>query len=188
MNDWFFLHFHRIALITLTGLGLLIYWFMGGCAGEPVGASITGVVTSNGKPVVGGTVSVLASDNRIYQGTIGPDGRYEVPGVPNGPVRVAVSSPNPRPTIGPPGVASMPPPAGLGKSATTTGVVVKTGSSGSGKQTTWMMPMEGPPVPAGPALPHHANWFPIPGKYADPLASGFTGHASGRTGLDLKAD
>lgn len=57
---------------------------------------LTGTVTYNSKPVRTGTVSVMADDGSLKSGTINDDGTYTVAGVPTGPVKVGVSSPDPR--------------------------------------------------------------------------------------------
>jgi hypothetical protein len=57
--------------------------------------TVTGKVTHQGKPVVSGTVSIIGSDDIQYTGQISPEGTYAVTDVPNGPVKILVSSPNP---------------------------------------------------------------------------------------------
>src|SRR5262245_12552308 len=56
---------------------------------------LSGTVTYQAKPLVYGTVLVVASDGNTHQGPIGEDGSYSVHGVLVGPARVAVNSPDP---------------------------------------------------------------------------------------------
>jgi hypothetical protein len=75
-------------------------------------------VTYDGKPLVSGSVMMVADDGLPLVGVINPDGSYTVSGVPVGKVRVAVNSPPPEPPVnagGPAGPlgknpASAPPP------------------------------------------------------------------------------
>ena len=67
---------------------------MFGC-GEGTG-ELSGTVTCNSKPVRMGTVTVAGSDGVIRQGEIRDDGTYVVVGLSPGPVRIGVSSPNPK--------------------------------------------------------------------------------------------
>jgi hypothetical protein len=65
----------------------------GGCGGEPVGM-VSGLVTLDGKPVDGGTVSFLPPAGGVPVTTlIGSDGRYVASGVPVGEVMVGVQAP-----------------------------------------------------------------------------------------------
>lgn len=75
--------FAGAALLTLALLG---------CQGR---GDVSGTVTFQNKPVVYGTVLLVASDGRAHQGNIAEDGAYAVRGVAAGPARVAVSSPDP---------------------------------------------------------------------------------------------
>jgi hypothetical protein len=66
------------------------------CAGCGVGrGDVSGKVTRNNKPVVFGTVLIVGTDGLPRIGPILEDGTYEVKGVRAGPVRIAVSSPDP---------------------------------------------------------------------------------------------
>lgn len=66
---------------------------IGGCGGEPVGM-VSGLVTLDGKPVDGGTVSFLPPAGGIPVTTaIGNDGRFTATGVPVGEMMVGVQSP-----------------------------------------------------------------------------------------------
>jgi hypothetical protein len=76
-----------------AGLAVLLGLACAGCG--PGKGDVSGRVTSNGRPVVTGTVSVLGSDGLLRSGDIGPDGTYRVEGVAAGPAKVAVTSPDP---------------------------------------------------------------------------------------------
>lgn len=65
----------------------------------PGSTVLAGRVTSQGKPVVFGTITVIAADNKTYTVPIAPDGTYVVRHLPPGPVRLAVSSPHPRSVV-----------------------------------------------------------------------------------------
>ena len=53
-----------------------------------------GTVTHQGKPVVVGTVTLVAADGSMHQSGLGPDG-FTIAGVPAGPCKVGVTSPEP---------------------------------------------------------------------------------------------
>lgn len=178
-EDLFFLHFRKIVLSVVGLMGLLVFNFAG-CPGfgDSTG-TLAGQVTSGGKPVLWGTVTVIGSDNRPRTTNIRPDGTYEVTGLPPGPVRVAVQSANPNYRIGatPPRTAIPSKPARTGPNTRSTRG--KIGSSnaptGGGKMPNNMqayaMEIEQPTTTAPPATPV-PGWFPVPGKYADPTTSG----------------
>jgi hypothetical protein len=63
-----------------------------GCAGK---GDVSGKVTVNGKPVVAGSVTFVASDQLAYQSEIMADGSYRVSKVPVGPAKIGVASPKP---------------------------------------------------------------------------------------------
>lgn len=65
----------------------------GGC-GKGKG-EVVGKVTYKDKPVVYGTIIVIASNNRPHYGPIEKDGTFKISGVVVGPAKVAVASPNP---------------------------------------------------------------------------------------------
>ncbi len=73
----------RTALLALAVLG---------CQNR---GDLSGTVTYQDRPLVYGTVLVVASDGNALQGPIGEDGRYTVRGVLVGPARLAVNSPDP---------------------------------------------------------------------------------------------
>ncbi len=169
---------------------------------EPPGATtLTGRVTSQGKPVVFGTVTVITSDHRTHSVPIRPDGTYVLKGVPHGPVKVAVSSPNPQPVVERQaletevvgsGTQSQParpksasggpmpgqPAAASGQAKAVEGVSIAASN-------------ERGPVSPDPGRSHaaHRGWFRIPGRYANPATSGIgTDVGRGRTTLDLSLD
>lgn len=80
----------RLRPIVVMGL---LTMFVVGCQGR---GDMSGKVTYKGKPVPFGTVLVQAHDGSAHQANIELDGRYSVPGVLTGSVRVAVNSPNPK--------------------------------------------------------------------------------------------
>jgi hypothetical protein len=128
---------------------------VGGCSSK--GGTLSGKVSHKGKPVVWGTVSVFGRDNIQYAGQITPEGTYSVPNVPGGPVKIAVSSPNPD------GAARGGPAAAIARGGA--------GDLGGG-------PDPNPVVQS-------KTWFAIPDKYADPQQSGLTGTVKGDTIINL---
>lgn len=58
--------------------------------------TLSGQVTYKGQPVTSGMVTVVDADGVPHGASIQPDGKYRVTDVPAGPVRVAVTSPDPR--------------------------------------------------------------------------------------------
>jgi hypothetical protein len=127
-----------------------------GCSSK---GTVSGKVNYRGKPVVWGTVTVIASDNVQYAAQITPEGTYSIPNVPTGPAKFAVSSPNPDGTA-------------RGGPAAANGGAGDRGSPGEG----------------GPPNPPPGAWFALPEKYSDPLQSGLTGTvgASSTVNLDLE--
>jgi hypothetical protein len=73
----------RVALLALAVLG---------CQNR---GDLSGTVTHQDRPLVYGTVLVVASDGNAHQGPIEEDGRYTVRGVLAGPARLAINSPDP---------------------------------------------------------------------------------------------
>jgi hypothetical protein len=70
--------------VALAALGIA------GCGGRP--GQVSGTVSFRGRPLAAGTVLLLASDGRPYDGTIGPDGGFVIKDVPTGDAQVAVTS------------------------------------------------------------------------------------------------
>lgn len=79
----------RIARTCVMGFLLVL---ASGCGSGT--ATITGVVTFQGKPVPGGSVVIYCSDKQIVRGLIGTDGQYSIPNVPYGPAVVTIQSPS----------------------------------------------------------------------------------------------
>src|SRR5262245_13907571 len=69
----------------------LVLALLSGCGG----ATITGKVRYQERPVLSGSVIVLQADGTARTGVIQPDGTYSVEGLTRGPVRMGVLSPDP---------------------------------------------------------------------------------------------
>ena len=197
-DEYVVMHFREIAAALLLVVVLL-------CALPfvelPGATTLTGRVTSQGKPVVFGTVTVITSDHRTHSVPIKPDGTYVLKGVPRGPVKVAVSSPNPQPVVERQAVET----GAVGSDTRSQSARPKSASggsmsgqpaAGSGQAKT----VEGVSIAAtnerGPASPDpgrsdaaQRGWFRIPGRYANPATSGIgTDVGRGRTTLNLSLD
>lgn len=72
--------------------GIVLIAAAAGCQGT---GNVSGKVTYKDKPLVYGTVLIVASDGTIHQGSIREDGTYTVQGIQVGEARVAVNSPDP---------------------------------------------------------------------------------------------
>lgn len=197
-DDFLAMHLREIGLAVLAIVALLC-----GLAYVelPGGTELAGSVTSGGKPVVYGTVTVVASDNRVYTAPIGPDGTYRIKALPPGPVRVAVSSPNPKSVMdqtaageSPDAAPSQPSPAAAPRTATADGAAAKPDPKAAAEPVSVAAPNgSAPPFPASVPPPRQQaqqqGWFRIPGRYANPTTSGIgTEVQRGRTPLDLKLD
>lgn len=84
------------------------------CGCSPATTDVSGTVTYQGKPLPAGSVTLVDSSGAVHQAQIQADGKFTVPNVPVGSVRVAVSTPKanrgkPSPFGGEP---PPPPPAG----------------------------------------------------------------------------
>jgi hypothetical protein len=138
-----------------AGFAILIA-LASGCGAKTT--TVNGKVTYQRKPVVWGSVAVVASDGINYPATIGLDGTFVLENVPTGPCKIGVNSPNPEGR-----------PAGrLGGG--------KESAAGLGSR----LPQDTRPRPPAGA------WFEIPDKYMDPLTSGLTGEI--RAGQLLQVD
>jgi hypothetical protein len=135
---------------------------------------LEGTVSYNGVPIGYGTVTLVTEDHEILHATIAPDGRYKFPHVPDGRLRVAVSSPNPQSVFEQKPVSS---PARLTPRGATASEPLHRGDRGVvvaerlGATTV--------SLPASTAFPAVASrseqqkeWRPIPGRYANPATSG----------------
>jgi len=80
-----------LALFATVALGLT------GCG--PSSTTVQGKVSYKGKPVVWGSVTIVASDGSVHQAGIDTDGTYTIPKVPLGGSKVGVESSAP-PTPG----------------------------------------------------------------------------------------
>ncbi|QEL17305.1 carboxypeptidase-like regulatory domain-containing protein [Limnoglobus roseus] len=128
-------------LILVAALGVV------GCG--PSLGTLSGKVCYNGRPVVYGTVVVIDSEGLPHPGTIEPDGRYEVSGLPAGVATICVTSPSP------PGTENKLPPGPKGRSQKADAMRTK---------------REDEPTPAAPA-DVISNWQSIPDRFSDPTQS-----------------
>lgn len=129
------------------------------------------------RPVTFGTVTVVAADGTTLTTTIQPDGTYTLSHVPPGPVRIAVSSPDPRTVfqkaVSEPGAASKRKPNRTGPAASAGSDANAVEQSAAGSAIAMAMPLDkAPPSTTAAARPEHAGWFQIPGRYASPVQSG----------------
>jgi hypothetical protein len=79
------------SVFYFAAMGLVMLSLIG-CGGQ---GDVSGTVSFQGKPLVFGTVQFEASDGSLKQGNIKEDGTYAVSGIPIGPAKAAVNSPNP---------------------------------------------------------------------------------------------
>src|SRR5262245_23328701 len=121
-------------------VALLLLCVVAGCG--PTKTKIQGKVTYKGKPVVFGSISLIASDGTNYSAEIKPDGSFALDGVPTGMAKIGVSSPDPHLLAGP-----------------------KTGGKDVGFE-------RGDRRAAPPPDAVIQAWFALPDKYADPINSG----------------
>jgi hypothetical protein len=78
---------------SLAALAVLAVLVLTGCGKEQ--GIVTGTVTFKDRPVVYGSVVILASDGIPRNAHISPEGSYTLPDVPCGDARLAVHSPDP---------------------------------------------------------------------------------------------
>ncbi len=183
-----------VALAAVVGLASLVVLASRSWLAARDRSPVQGQVHVDGRPVTFGVVTVVTAGGATLSARIRPDGTYSLPHVPPGPVRIAVASPEPRTVfqkahaeaavadpggrgVGP-GLQPRSAPGGGPQAAPDAGVSIAMKVEG------------GPPSAQPPARPEHAQWFRIPGRYADPLRSGLAGRVSadGSTiDLDLTA-
>jgi len=139
-----------------------------GCGGGK--ATMKGKVTSGGKPVVWGAVILVDASGAYHQGDIELNGTYEIAGVPNGAVKIGVTSFNPSGARGGrPGGGKEPAKAG------------GAGASGFDDPRAGLEKMAARPTPPPGA------WFALPNaeKNGDPTQSGMTGEVKSGQPLDI---
>ncbi|MCX7429885.1 MAG: carboxypeptidase-like regulatory domain-containing protein [Planctomycetia bacterium] len=198
LDEYVVMHLREIAAALLLVVVLLCSLLF---VELPGATTLTGRVTSQGKPVVFGTVTVITSDHRTHSVPIKPDGTYVLKGVPRGPVKVAVSSPNPQPVFERQAVET----GAVGSDTRSQSARPKSASGGPMPGQPAARPgqakaVEGVSIAAtndrGPAPPNPGRsdaadrgWFRIPGRYANPASSGIgTDVGRGRTTLNLSLD
>lgn len=189
--EWSVLHSHRLLFGCCTALLLLLLGVQTWRWVAEIGQTpLEGRVTLSGRPVEFGTVTAVAADGSVYQVPLEPDGRYRIPHVPRGEVRLAVSSPRPESVF----ARHATPPVRQAASAGTE-AEDRSGNRPTGGRTqitgiSIAMPSQAPPPSAIPAANHQRRtWFPIPGRYANPATSRLTAmHAAGGEMIDLSLD
>ncbi len=78
-------------LATAFAVALVIM----GCEKEFARSRVHGVVKYQGKALTNATVMFLGQDSQVYRAELKADGSYEVSGVPQGPIRVAIQQGQP---------------------------------------------------------------------------------------------
>jgi hypothetical protein len=136
---------------------LCVFLFISaGCS--PSKGTVSGLVKRQGKPIVWGNVTLIASDNAAYSGPITSQGTYSIPNVPGGPVKLCVTSTNPD------------------------------GAARGGPAAERSAASDRAAAGANRSLPPAGAWIAIPDKYTDPQQSGLTGTVKGDTTIDLDLD
>jgi len=186
-----------IPTAVAIGLCIVVAMQVRSCLSTRQRSPVQGRVRVDDRPVTFGVVTVVTADGSTLTAQIRPDGTYTLPHVPPGPVRIAVSSPEPKTVFqkaAEPSAATSPGGKPSRPSAATRGPD-GTGEGGpprgpEGSAAIAMKTKADPPSSQSPARPEHAGWFRIPGRYANPLRSGLGGSvaAEGSTiDLDLSA-
>lgn len=122
----------------------------------PAKGTLAGRVVCQGKPVVVGTIVVLAGDGKLRAVPIEPDGSYQVAGVPQGKVQLGVISRDP---------AKMQ--ERYAKLAMPTDRLVNDDRT-------------------GPQQLDKKKWFPVPKQYEDPQYSGLVTTLTGQAKFDIE--
>jgi hypothetical protein len=150
-------------------IGLVAVLALTGCGAKTTKAK--GKVTSGGKPLVWGSVTLVDDTGLFHQGHIGLDGTYEIDKVPVGKVKIGVFSPNPE---------EKGRNRGGGAAATAGG-----GKGGAPDPNDPRAKFKSEPPPE-PPKPPPGTWFPISDRYTDPNSSGLSGEV--QPGKDLNID
>lgn len=193
--EWAVFRSRRIVAGIVVGILACLLLLRGWHSLAAVGTSpVQGRVTAADRPVTFGTVTIVTASGLVLTAPIKPDGTYVLPHVPPGPIQVAVSSPEPRSIFqkaleSPP--ASATPPATPPSAKAPRGSAPNPGRpADESRGTTIAVRVDAPPPSTqSAALPAHAGWFRLPGRYADPMRSGLkaTVAPAGST-LDLALD
>jgi hypothetical protein len=148
-------------IISSFGLGLCCIAGVG-CSGGVTTTDITGTVKYQGKAIVSGNVTIVASDGNMFSGDIQPDGKFSIAALPTGAAKLGVTSMNPNRA-----------PAAVGRGASRGSATggPKDAGGGGGAAT----------APA----PMVTGWFPIPDTYMDPMKSNLTGTIEAGKPLDI---
>jgi hypothetical protein len=92
------LHENRYRVRWSFALGLLPVLFLAGC--DPSTTRVSGKVTYRGTLLPEGTVTFFCDDDKVVRSApIAEDGTYAVDKVPEGPARITVTTPPPRPPM-----------------------------------------------------------------------------------------
>jgi len=150
--------------MTSYGRAFAVAWLalaVAGCGDRAV--AVRGKVTYQGKPLTGGSVTLVGPTGLVYSGAVQPDGTYAIEGVPAGSVKVGVTGPPARATAKPaPGGRD----GGRGGDATSRGAPDAAA------------PAPTPAAPSGPSVS-------VPPQFADPNGSGLTATVEAGKPLDI---
>lgn len=147
---------HMIRLLVAAAFLAVIT----GCSSE---TSVSGKVTYKGAPVTAGSVTLVASNGQVYSGNLGPDGTYQIAGVPTGEVQIAVVGANAA-------SGNKPPPARGGGGAGGPAGASRGGGAGNPEGQTPVAQATGPVLPK---------------EYGDPRTSGLTGKVKAGEPLNI---